>query len=182
MVREDHLFSNVDWFSVERNQRENLAKDISSYNGDRLLNTSVDDLCDYFVEKYQIIAPTLHEDKIVVDQNEVEIDVSHDPMRGIRDRSRPFYIKGTEIEVTIPFNGEAEAFKIQPTSYTVNPPHAIVRNQEIILKIQGTNLSPESVQNSIQSTISCIKQYLSTLHTNVSGWNSTIHKQAKQQI
>lgn len=182
MARDDYLFNSVDWFSVEHNQRESLAKDILNYNGDRLLNTSVDDLCDYFVEKYQILAPTLHKDKIVADQNEVEIDVSHDPMRNIRDKSRPFYVKGTEIEVTIPFDGEAEVFKIQPTSYTMNPPHAIIKNQEIILKIQGTNLSQESVKNSIQSTISSINQYLSTLHANVSGWNSTIRRQARQQI
>jgi len=182
MAREDYLFNNVDWFAVEQNQRANLAKDISGYNGDRLLNTSVDDLCDYFVEKYQIIAPTLLEDGIVADQNEVDIDVSRDPMRSIRDRSRPFHIKGTEIEITVPFEGEAEAFKIQPTSYTMNPPRATVRNQQLIIKIQGTNLSPDSVQNSIQSTISSIKQYLTTLHQNVNGWNSTIRQQAKQQI
>jgi len=182
MARDDYLFNTVDWFSVERNQRENLTKEISSYNGDRLLNTSVDDLCDYFVEKFQIIAPTLNEDNMVADQNEVEIDVSRDPMRGIRDRSQPFYIKGTEIEVTIPFDGESEAFKIQPTSSSMNPPRAIVRNQVLILKVQGTDLSPESVQSSIQNTITSINQYLSTLTTNVSGWNSTIRQQAKQQI
>ncbi len=151
-------------------------------DGDRLLNTSTDDLCNYFEQKFRIDVPSLREGEIVADQNEVDIDVSHDHMRVILDRSGPFFIKGTEIEITIPFDGDADAFKIQPSSFTLSPPRAEVRGQVLILRIQGTDLSPESVKNKIQSTLSSINGYLNDLRTNVSGWNSRINNHARQQI
>ena len=127
MSREDYLFNKVDWFSVESNQRKTLADEISEMHGDRLLNTSVDDLCNYLVDKHTIEVPTLQKDKIIAGQHEVEIDVSRDLMRDIRDRSKPFYIKGTEIVVTIPFEGEAEVFRVQPLIAMESEARAISR-------------------------------------------------------
>ena len=110
--RDEYLFHGPDWFGVEENQRRSLQSEIDAIDGNRLLNTSVDDLCDYFEEKFRIDVPVLHEEQIVASQEETKIDVSQDPMRHIRDRSQPFYIKGTAVEVTVPFSGDSEAFKI----------------------------------------------------------------------
>ena len=101
---------------VERHQLQEMRKAIEAVDGNRLLNTSVDDLAAYFEQKFQIEIPSLLTDEIVVDQRETKIDVSRDQNRMIFDRSRAFNIAGTEVEVEIPFTGEAEAFKIQPTS------------------------------------------------------------------
>lgn len=182
MVADEYLFEKLDWFSVEQTQTNALKSEISLMDGDRLLNTSVEDLCDYLLNKYKFEVPLLYENKIVVDQNEVNIDVSHDSSRDIRNRSRPFYIKGTEIEVTIPFDGFPEIFKINPNYFSSNPPRAMVRNQKIILKISGTDLSKDDVKNSISSTISNIKGYLSNLQSKFSEWNSKIPQLSKQQI
>lgn len=152
--RHDYLFSNVDWFTVQQNQQERMLTEIDEMNGNRLLNTSADDLCTYFVEKYRIDVPVLQEDAIVVDQHEVQIDVSHDPRRAIMDRSRPFYVAGTAIEITVPFTGEAEAFRIQPTTFSLNPPRASVENGTITLTIEGTTLDASRVRASIDSELS----------------------------
>jgi len=184
MAIEDFLFSQLNWVLVESHQQDKLSKEISSMDGDRLLNTSTDDLCNYFEQKFRVDVPSLREDEIVADQNELDIDVSHDHMRAIFDRSRPYFIKGTEIEITIPFDGDVEAFKIRPSSYTndLSPPRTEVRGQLLILRIQGTDLSPESVKNKIQSTISIINSNLSNLRKDVSGWNSQINNHARRQI
>ena len=39
----------------------------------------------------------IKEDKIEIEQIETDIDVSQDRGRDIRDRSRPFFIKGLQI-------------------------------------------------------------------------------------
>lgn len=44
----EYLFSKVDWFSVDQHQRKRLVAEINELDGERLLNTSIDDLCDYF--------------------------------------------------------------------------------------------------------------------------------------
>jgi len=90
MRRPNYLFNKYDWFSVQEHVKKQLSNEIAGMDGNRLLNTSVDDLSKYFADKYRVNVPILLEDKIVADQQETQIDVSQDRMRSIRDRSRPF--------------------------------------------------------------------------------------------
>lgn len=178
----NNIFTGSDWHSVDRHQRSELRKEIEAMDGDRLLNTSVDDLAHYFEKKFQIEVPTLLTEEIVVDQREMQIDVSRDPMRIIHDKSRPFNITGTEIEVEIPFQGEAEAFQIKPNPYTLNPPRAEIRGNTLAIRISGLDLKPENVKQEIDRSIASIESYLKNLRGNVVGLNNQLFAEAKSAI
>ncbi len=178
----DYLFSKVGWHDVERNQIHELRKAVESMDGNRLLNTSVDDLTAYFEQKFQIEIPELLTDQIVVDQRETKIDVSQDHNRRIFDRSRPIHITGTEIEVEIPFIGEAHAFQIQPTTYSMNLPCLRVRGSVIVLRIVGTDLNAEGVKTEIDHTVAEIQRNLSSLRINASGLAAQLPTQARSAI
>ncbi|MEV4781354.1 hypothetical protein [Burkholderia sp. LMU1-1-1.1] len=182
MAREDYLFVGVDWHSVDRNQRQQMAAEIEKVDPDRLLNTSMEDLAAYFSKKYSIDVPVLDDENLVVDQREKQIDVSRDPDRYISDRSGPFYITGSEIEVEIPFTGEAEAFKIQPNPYTLSPPRASVRGSMLTFSISGTTLDASQVRTQIERTVEEIQSYLKNLRSNVSGLNSQLTGEARSTI
>lgn len=182
MAREDYLFTGLDWHSVDRHQRQQMVAEIEKVDPDRLLNTSVDDLAIYFSDKYQIEVPVLDEENLVVDQREKQIDVSRDQDGYIMDRSRPFYITGSEIEVEIPFTGEAEAFKIQPNPYTLSPPRASVRRNLLTFAITGTNLEPTQVRGEIDRTIREVQSYLTNLRANVAGLNGQLLAEARTAI
>lgn len=177
-----YLFSDADWFSVEQNQLKKMQEEIAAVNGDRLLNTAVDDLARYFESKFKIEVPALVTEEIVVDQREAKIDVRHDPRRWIDDRSRPVYVPGTEVEVEIPFTGDAEVFRVRPTSYTMSPPRAEVRSNALVLLISGTDLTADGVQQSINQTINEVQSHLSTLRTNTAGLNQQLFQRAKTSI
>lgn len=182
MDREDYLFTGADWHSVDRHQRQKMVEEIEKVDPDRLLNTSVDDLAFYFSEKYKIDVPALDEENLTVDQREKQIDVSRDPNRYTTDRSRPFYITGSEIEVEIPFTGEAEAFKIQPNPYTLSPPRASVRGNLLTFAIVGTNLEAAQVRAEIERTVREVQSYLSNLRNNVAGLNGQLQGVARTAI
>ena len=182
MAREDYLFKGADWHSVDRHQRRQMVAEIEKVGPDRLLNTSVDDLALYFAEKYKIDVPVLDEENLTVDQREKQIDVSRDPNRFITDRSRPSYITGSEIEIEIPFTGEAEAFKIQPNPYTLNPPRASVRGNLLTFSIVGTNLEAAQVRAEIERTVRDVQSYLTTLRNNVAGLNGQLQGEARTAI
>ncbi|MDR4468483.1 MAG: hypothetical protein MRJ68_09320 [Nitrospira sp.] len=182
MAREDYLFTGPDWFSVDRYQRQQMSADIEKLDADRLLNTPVEDLASYFSEKYKIAVPTLEVDNLVVDQREKEIDVSHDPRRIIMDRGSPFYITGTEIEVEVPFTGEAEAFRIQPNPYTLNPPCASIHGSLLAFSIVGTDLDAAQVRAQIDRTIAQIQSYLGNLRGNVASLNDQLLGEARTAI
>ena len=180
--RDEYLFRGPEWFRVEQHQERSLQSEIDATDGNRLLNTSVDDLCDYFEDKFRIDVPVLHEDRIVVSQEETKIDVSQDPMRFIRDRSQPFYLAGTAVEVTIPFSGDSEAFKIRPTSFTTVLPSGTVNNESLVIRVAGTDLEPQQVKGEIDRRLADIKKYLEWLRGNASGFNEGIRLLAKEQI
>lgn len=182
MAREDYLFTGADWHSVDRHQRQQMVAEIEKVDPDRLLNTSVDDLALYFSEKYKIDVPVLDEENLTVDQREKQIDVSRDTNRYITDRSRPFYITGSEIEVEIPFTGEAEAFKIQPNLYTLSPPRASVRGNLLTFAIVGTNLEAAQVRAEIERTVREVQSYLTNLRSNVAGLNGQLQGEARTAI
>ncbi len=178
----EFLFSNVGWNDVENHQLQKMQKAVADMDGNRLLNTSVEDLAAYFEKTFQIEIPTLLTDEIVVDQREAKIDVSRDHNRMIFDRSRPFHITGTEIEVEIPFTGEAEAFKIQPTTYTMSPPRADVRGSALVFRIVGTNLEAEQVRTDIDRTVKGIQSHLATLRTNAQRLTAQLSSQVRSAI
>ena len=177
-----YLFSDADWFSVEQNKLIKMQEEIAAVNGDRLLNTAVDDLARYFESKFKIEVPSLVTEEIVVDQREAKIDVRHDPRRWIDDRSRPVYVPGTEVEVEIPFTGDAEVFRVRPTTYTLSPPSAEVRSNALVLRISGTDLTADGVQQSINQTINEVQSHLNTLRTNSAGLNQQLFQRAKTSI
>jgi hypothetical protein len=178
----NYLFSNADWFSIQEHQKKALVDEITQFDGNRLLNTSIDDLCEYFEKKYCVDIPILIEDRIIADQKESQIDVSRDPMRHIRDRSRPFFIAGAKVEITIPFYGDAEAFKIRPTSYTSNPPMAQIRGEALVLEIEGADLKTEEVKAYIHRTLSEIKSQLAILHKDAEILNTQLPQLARAEI
>lgn len=178
----EYLFSKVDWFSVDQHQRKSLLAEINELDGNSVLNTSIDDLCDYFEKKYRVDVPILKLANIVADQHETRFDVSHDHRRFVRDRTRPFYVTGTTVEVEVPFDGDAEAFKVQPTTYTLSPPEAEVRDGVLVLRVEGTDLTPDAVRAQVDRTLSEIGGYLDTLKKDAQGLNSELRTIARSAI
>jgi hypothetical protein len=178
----NYLFATYDWHSVQENQKRQLEKDVKELVDNRILNTPVEDLCDYLEEKHKVNVPALKKDQIVADQNEVQIDVSRDPMRAVFDRSNPFYIGGTKISISIPFEGDDDVFKIRPTTFTLNPPVADVDRGNLIVSIQGIDLKADKVKREVDRTVSEIERNLATLTNDAQELNSQLRTIARQAI
>ena len=180
--RDDVLFSQHSLDDVLRGQERTMFKEIDSIEGNRLLNTSVDDLCDYFEQRFKIEAPQLREDEITVDQNEVQVDVSHDRGRAIFDRSRPFYLKGTKVSFFVPFDGEEDCFKFQPASRIVSPPSGLVRGRELVLTYTRLDHDAVAVRSQFERELAEIKSNLQWMARDLIPFNNSIREKAKNRI
>ena len=181
MIEDNHLFSETDWLYVEENQCAKLKNEVANLDGNRLLNTSVDDLCEYFVKKYRIDVPVLNRDGIEADQREKQINVSRDPRRPIAP-IRPSYKPGIEIEITVPFTGDAKAFTITPNPYPFHRPRSTVRDGTLTFSITGTNLETDKVRREIDCTVDHVDSYLTTLRGNADTLNRQLDSIARQCI
>ncbi len=86
------------------------------------------------------------------------------------------------LEIDVPFDGEPKLFRIQPTSYTLNPPQGEVDNGILRLKLEGTNLNPEEVKVQIDQTLTTIRGYLQTLANDVGKLNRQLRSLAEKAI
>ena len=59
-MRDNTLFSHIDWFSFKEDQITQLKEEASDLDKNHLLNTNLDKLCACFVEKYSIDIPALN--------------------------------------------------------------------------------------------------------------------------
>lgn len=181
MRERNYLFADTDWHSVDQHQRQAMMTEVNGIDSDQLLNTSPEDLCAYFEEKYRVNVPTLLADEIVVEQIEIKIDVSQDQDRIISNRSQPFYVNGTEVKVEIPYYGDNEAFGVRPTR-CIYDTQGIVQNGVLILTFSGTELQCEQLRNRIDQALATIKANLENLRRDAQGLNDGLRSIARDAI
>ena len=159
-----------------------MSNEIVSLSEDRVLNTSTEKLCEYFVEKYSIDPLVIDESAIQVDYGDAQVDVSHRFEYAVFDRSTPTYVTGTRITFFAPFSGDPELFKCRPSTFSLNPPRGVVRGNELVFVYDGT---PQDVPN-IRSEFDCemqnVQQNLSRIADEVEQFNSAIQTKVSQQI
>ena len=158
-------------------------KEIDDLETNYLLNSSEEDLVRYFVEKYSIDAPILDPDnKSILNQSEVDIDVSRDPMRADFDRSRPCCVKGISITIAIPFSGDGTFFQYTPSSFTLNPPRGEIVGQEVHLIYRQIEHNADELSREISRRISDTQQYLGWVKRDIDGFNRDLEPFVRDAI
>ncbi|MCL5882975.1 MAG: hypothetical protein M1539_03255 [Actinobacteria bacterium] len=159
-----------------------MFQEIEDIEGNRLLNASVADLCDYFEKEYTVDPIQLNTEQITVDQEEAQIDVSRDFLRDVRDRTRPAYIKGTSISYFVPFEGDPELFKCQPSSFTLNPPQATIDGNDVVLTYPRLDHDKAAIEADFRRDLSEIERYLNWINAGVQAFNEGIKDKARVRI
>ena len=150
-------------------QREDrLKKEVYSYDSNYILNVSEEDFCQYLISQYSLDTPHIHEDKIkAYYPEEVDVNVSRAPKRIVIDRSRPFAVKGTQVTIVLPFEGDGELFQYKPSTYTPNPPRGKIEEQEIHLIYQLAEYDTDKLKQIYQRDLNLIKRYLEWVRRDV---------------
>ena len=139
---------------------QKMQQEVEGLDENRLLNTPPEDLKRDLVEKYGITPITLQRDQWYADYEDVPVDVRHDPMRWIDDRSRPVMVAGERVEVRIPFEGERELFYAKANTYSLNPPRAVIEKNEVVLRYDTPADQPRDIRALVEQTLKEIEQHL----------------------
>ena len=73
-----------------------MADEIGSLSEARVLHTSPEELCDFFVEKYRVEPRVMDGSEIQADYGDAQIDVSQSIDYAALDQSRPTRVTGTQ--------------------------------------------------------------------------------------
>ena len=182
MRNDDLLFSRLDLRQTLQKQKAQLEKEVEQAGANELLNVSVDDFCAYLAGKYAIEPITLRENEIAMDQGETDIDISRDFNYAVRDRSTPSYIKGTEVTIFIPFEGEKELFQCQPSTFNTAPPRGDVRGSQLLLRFRSRNHDATSMKCEIESAVGNVRSYVEWVRNDVEAVNRDLPTHARRTV
>ncbi|MDD2899447.1 MAG: hypothetical protein PHI31_12125 [Desulfuromonadaceae bacterium] len=183
MNRKDCLFADAHLSDVMRQCEQKMLQEIDEFEGNYLLNTSIEDLGEYLENKYKFEPPVLKEDETYIANNgETDVDVRYDPSRWIDDKSKPFYIKGTFAEFAVPFLGDHGLFRFRPSQGYMNTTYGVIKGSEVRLNYTRTDHNGEAMRADFDRNIKMIAEYLGWITNDVAPFNSSLRDKARQRV
>ena len=176
------LFNKYELREVLNQQEQKLLQEIRQLNEKQTLNSSHEDLCKYFLEKYAIQMPKIDEDSITADHEDAQIDVGNRFEYLVRDRTRPFRITGTRITFYVPYVGDGQLFHCRASTFSTNPPRAFIATNELRFVYDRTTNDAEKIPDEFQRDITNLKQYLSWIEKDLVQFNDNMPQKVNQEI
>ena len=188
---DDLLFSQRDLRAALEERLGKMQARVDGLDENRILNSSIDDLCDYFEAEYRVEPIVIDESRITQDSREAKVDVSTSPrywhaqaMHEVMGRTGPILANGSVWEIFIPFEGETDLFKFQASRFSMNPPRGKVnqRAKTLVMSFEYTQDQYENVAQEITSRVEHLKDCIEFSNNQVAEFNSDIREQARTRI
>ena len=164
---------------------EKICAEIDGLENEYVLKISQVELEQHFISTASINPIVLHIDKkYIEDQKGTKIDVSRDFRRAIFDGERVF-VQGTQIEISIPFEGDPELWKIQPSRFGISGyPEIDVRQNSVCVAFSfpDDNPEPEELKGEIDRQINLLAQTVANLQDDVKNHNEKVSGIIKDAI
>jgi hypothetical protein len=183
------LFSEGDLYSGLRGHLDKAKEKVDSLPKEQFLGTSEEDLIEHFYSSLILQPITLHEDAMVMDQQETKIDVSGWPDRNPFKDPGPIFVGGIKVTISIPFSGDPQFWKIKPSSWQSVFPRGNIRRLgpdgigylDIVIK-QPSDEDPKRIKEVLDNTLSGIRFYLVTQKNEIDQHNKKLFDTIRQAI
>lgn len=182
MRENPYLFSSGQLRDYLETAIRDLIREIESLPPERITSTDENQLHAYLTEKYSITTPVLDETHINVDQEDAQIDVSHDPTRLIIDRTRPLYISGTIVTHYVPFTGNPDVFRLRPSHYSSKFPAATIADDELLFTYEETRHDATAVRHEFTTDITETKKLLAWADNEIKAHNEKVATTTQQRL
>lgn len=169
-----HPFREGDTFATFRNITERTIHEIETLENDYVLKASPTELEQYYVSKVTVTPLTLSaKDHYIDNQKGAQLDVSHDFRRAPFGGER-IVVKGTVVDIAIPFTGDPVLWRIRPSSFSLSGyPELEIRDDVVVFSCSFPDDSPEPerLRAEIERTISSLSDAVSNLARDVENHN-----------
>jgi hypothetical protein len=167
------LFSRYDGFAIQHERIQNLQSQIANLPAERILNTDIDALIDYYVASNHIDVPRLRLDELTAEHSERQIEVNDRYYDG-----GTYMVSGDNYRIEIPFDGREEVFHWS-SNMSSSPPRAEVIQNMVVFNIAGREISAEQVQRTIKETTGNIAQHLDWSRSFWAGFDTKVRQTAQ---
>jgi hypothetical protein len=177
-VSQHLLFSKTSVFDVMEHQKRRVRDELQRLPLSRLEDA---ELPLHLAAEYGMDVPVLDEARKYAKTKETQVDVSRDPTRYISNRSRPFLMPGTELNLFVPFTGDPGVFDVRPSSFDMNPPRGEVIGNELCFMYKFVE-APINLTTEYERTIAQVKKHLDWLRPSAAQLQSEILQLAQTLV
>lgn len=176
------LFSEGDLYGTLQNHEKKITEDVERYDGNKLLNTPVEDLVRYFEEKFRLEPLAILEDQISTDQQETKLDISQDRDAFFMYQDGTREVPATAVSFFLPFTGDPQLFRLRPNSFSLSSPRAKIQGNDLVFTFVSRDSNGESIKTAFDRQLREVKQYISSSCSNVTAFNGSIRSIAQGAI
>lgn len=182
---DDQFFDGGELRLALQAQVEKMRAAVEAEPEESLKQTDADEWAAALAHHFAVACPELQAEDVSMEPvKDVKVDVSWDQSRDFSDPysdlARNF--PGYRVVVHIPFEGEADVFKLRPTSYNWNPPRGRVQGGDLVLTIDYPRDQQPDIDGRVQEFIGAVSQWLGLARADIDSFNASLEQQARQAI
>jgi hypothetical protein len=153
--------------------RDRAVEAVARFPEDAITVRGDEEISVELVERFQVEMVELLRDAGELTSKEVQIDVSGDPLRYFsRERSGPFYVKGEQWTLHVPFTGEAKLFGLRPSTHLLTRFPGSVRDGELRVWFEFPDGREVDVEAELLGQIGKIEQELAHARNDIELFNA----------
>lgn len=179
MGRDDALFAGNHLSDALRAQERKMAEAAQEIPADHALARSTEELAAELVERFRVEPLDVDWDGKTVSHRDTKVDVTYDPRRFIDPSEGPVQLPGTSVTYHIPFQGDADLFKLRPSSMTTVLPHANVTGNEVQITVTAPIPVPPTLGSALEEEIKRLQQYVAWANADVARFNGGLEAAAR---
>lgn len=175
------LFNKYDLTSSLDSQIKKVREHVNNLAEDYILGASEDDLVAYLTQEHSV-DPIILGEPFIAESGEVDIDVSHDPLRRGPFPNQRVLVKGMRVHVKVPFTGDGNLFWFRPNHFTLSPPRGVVTKEFLEFFIRGERLTGENIKRNLDAALVEIRSYLGHIAAQCEAYNASLDGKIREMI
>jgi hypothetical protein len=181
-VDDEELFSGAHVGDLFARRSASLREDIERYPEKDILGSPEEDVCRYFIDRYSHDPLRLMADKIEI-ANTREVDLEARIQRNrVQVPGGRTHVRGTEITVAVPFEGDAIFFQYHPTHHRMSHPRGKVVKQEVHLTYQFVDAAADSLKKDYTQDVRSIEEYVRNYQSDVAQYNKEVEPLVRKLV
>lgn len=160
--------------------QDQLRREIMALDNDYVLRASPTELELHFTDKGYRNALTLHVGDVAIEgRGHTSVDVSHDFNRVRMHRDGPMHVPGTKVTIAVPFEGDPELWRVQPSTYALSGyPDLEILSDRIRFHVAFPDDSADgaALKARVDADLNSLQRAVTNLSSNVQQHNATIRQ------
>lgn len=177
-----YLFTKGELSLALDRQLQTARRDVDVIPQDQFLATPVDDIVDHVVDRHRLEPLALHEDRMVRDQEEIQIDVAGWPGRYTIGEG-PCPIPGVRVILSVPFSGAPVLWHLRPTTCSSVLPFGKINGRVLEIVVESPlDESLERIKARFDENLASIKRHIEWQRGTIVQFNSGLPQAVRSAI